>query len=277
MSKENNTLPKEIYRDYTDVDTIIYGKYRFQYCPHHPKANIWGFVQQHRLFAERRLGRYLLETEIVHHRNQDKLDNRLENLQVVTRSEHQAIHMKLRRLSSHPGMTADAVEEMLKSHGIKQTAAHFGITVQTLRVHFPDLTKPYVRRSPTKIDDKAAIEKVLLYAPDDRYGLREIVQATGISARTIKRICERNGIKFVRKSKRGELHTTYDTRTAQELIDANPQLSTKIVESALNPSISRRSFYKQYPQTNYVYLQKILDYYNLKWIYSRNHTTTSRK
>lgn len=41
---------------------------------------------------EAHLDRKLLPTEIVHHINGDKLDNRIENLQVVTRSEHNKLH-----------------------------------------------------------------------------------------------------------------------------------------------------------------------------------------
>ncbi len=51
----------------------------------------------HRLIMEEHLGRKLLPTEIVHHINFDKLDNRLENLQIVTRSEHNKIHKFLRK------------------------------------------------------------------------------------------------------------------------------------------------------------------------------------
>lgn len=49
-------------------------------------------IYEHRYFMENKLGRKLDSNEIVHHVNGDKLDNRLENLEVILRADHNKHH-----------------------------------------------------------------------------------------------------------------------------------------------------------------------------------------
>lgn len=51
-----------------------------------------GLIDEHRLIMERHLGRKLLNSEIVHHKDGDKSNNDLENLEVMSRSEHSRSH-----------------------------------------------------------------------------------------------------------------------------------------------------------------------------------------
>ena len=70
--------------------------------PDHPHA--WGppglkncrYAYEHVVLMVEKIGRPLREYELVHHKNRDKTDNREENLELLTVSEHAKEHSELR-------------------------------------------------------------------------------------------------------------------------------------------------------------------------------------
>lgn len=67
--------------------------YVLVYQPDHAAARSNGYVLEHRLVVEGRLGRLLSDDEIVHHANKVKSDNRDENLVLTVIGEHERLHV----------------------------------------------------------------------------------------------------------------------------------------------------------------------------------------
>jgi HNH endonuclease len=59
--------------------------------PEHPKA-FMGWYYEHRLIIEKEIGRIIDGWETIHHINEDKTDNRLINLFLCSRLEHNKAH-----------------------------------------------------------------------------------------------------------------------------------------------------------------------------------------
>lgn len=83
--------PFEWYEDANGYIKVLVG-YKH---PHNNK----GYVALHRLVIEAHLGRYLEPEEVVHHINEVKTDNRLENLYLCSQEEHVQIHNRGSRYS----------------------------------------------------------------------------------------------------------------------------------------------------------------------------------
>lgn len=105
--------------------------------PDHPNADRDGYVLEHRFVAGEARGRVLETSESVHHINGDTLDNRPENLVVVTRRQHGLIHRNVLP-DWRQTLDPDEVRERQRASGRKGAEARWG---PTRRSH-PEATPP---------------------------------------------------------------------------------------------------------------------------------------
>jgi hypothetical protein len=68
--------------------------YVMLYMPDNRAAGGSGYVAEHRVVMERALGHPIPDGMHVHHIDGNKANNELENLALMSRSEHRALHMK---------------------------------------------------------------------------------------------------------------------------------------------------------------------------------------
>ena len=65
------------------------GNYNYAVVKNHPKATKNGYVLEHRVVMENHLRRLLDSNEVVHHKNGNKKDNRITNLEVKDCGQHE--------------------------------------------------------------------------------------------------------------------------------------------------------------------------------------------
>ena len=110
--------------------TISWNGYKMIYLPIHPHCDGKGYIREHILVMEKYLGRYLTEDEIVHHIDENKLNNDINNLKLMTKYEHKCYH------SSKPRKHVDlekAKDLLLKGYTMPQVAKHFNMSESGLR------------------------------------------------------------------------------------------------------------------------------------------------
>ncbi|MBQ7430692.1 MAG: HNH endonuclease [Butyrivibrio sp.] len=71
---------------------ISKGEYNYALVPEHPYATKNGYVLLHRIVVENHLGRVLNTNEVVHHKDHNKKNNVIENLEILDRKEHNKLH-----------------------------------------------------------------------------------------------------------------------------------------------------------------------------------------
>lgn len=97
---KNHTEPDYKYK--INNEGVFNGdSYEIVYKPSHPNCSKAGYVMKHRLVLEQHLKRFLTKDEIVHHKDENKHNNGVDNLELTDRSGHRKIHNGLLGNNTH--------------------------------------------------------------------------------------------------------------------------------------------------------------------------------
>lgn len=141
-------------------------------------------VRLHRHLMETKLKRKLDYNEVVHHKNGDKHDNRIENLEVVSRSQHMSLHPEILKKfieKNTYNFDISTIKKMYKTMTISQISDFFKVSPMTIWKRLKDNG---VKTTKIDYNDVKEIKKLLLNGMPQK----EIAKKFNVSIQTISNI-----------------------------------------------------------------------------------------
>lgn len=200
MSKPLSLEQLDVFPSYKGGRTCVYGGYVWEFFPSHHLQNPWGWVAQHRLVAEDKIGRPLRQgkdpkfAEHAHHVDDCRTNNHPDNIEVMTKSEHHSHHSyRLGMNSRGARFPEEEVKSALAATGtIKGAARALGIHHMTIRNRWPHLISHIKRKSPLRTDDPKILQTIQEMALNPNYTIHDVAKAVGTDPKTISRVCVRH-------------------------------------------------------------------------------------
>jgi hypothetical protein len=108
----------------------------------------------------------------------------------------------------------------LEGRTIKEASKLLNCNHQTLRNRFPELIQDRKRSSPSFADDPETLKRILPYAMDMNWSLKQTAKETKISEITILRCLALHGVKWTHKTRPGR-----PRKTIREMLTRRAELT----------------------------------------------------
>ena len=119
--------------------------------PDHANAMKKGYILEHRMVMSDYLGRTLLNNEDVHHINGNKSDNWIENLEILTKTQHTALH----EMNSSHNQSARKKNNCKYPNCDELTGSKYGLCTKHYKIQWQRLEKGLIK----SIDDLREISR----------------------------------------------------------------------------------------------------------------------
>ena len=163
---------------------VFTGQYLAVQRPAHHKARSDGYVYIHQLQAEKKLGRQLNKNECVHHIDENKYNNDIDNLMIFkTKSDHAAFH-------SGCEIYLDGDVWVAKMH--KNNICPICKT-NTKDNHADMCISCYLKKKSSNIPSKEILIDLILKHP-----MTQIGKMYGISSNSVKKWCKKYDLPFLK-------------------------------------------------------------------------------
>ena len=123
------------------VSRVNHKGYVHIYNPEHIEAMSNGYVSEHRMIMSNHLGRKLQSNEEVHHKNEIKDDNRLDNLELLLKQKHTSHHFK-----GKPNTRRNSIECKIEGCKVLQKSK-YGLCTKHYKVAWSNGTLEVIRKS----------------------------------------------------------------------------------------------------------------------------------
>lgn len=113
--KKGHGQSRENHHNWKGGRYLSTDNYWYVLCRGHPNATKGGYVREHRLVVEKKIGRYLVNGEEVHHIDGNTMNNRETNLHLYKKGDHSRL-TNIKDLSGYSCFLCGSMDTYIQKH-----------------------------------------------------------------------------------------------------------------------------------------------------------------